>query len=265
MATLAEDIAIDETDWLVSDDIPDSVDYLTVESEVVQVTATFPAQYQRGEATTSAPRIRVVRGMGGTTAATHANGTALMPLIPPSSSAGGAGLTLDNTVDPPTAITTLVAPGATISGDEGTLPLSVVQTITTLTNDQIKALPTTPVEVVASPGANKAIVAIRGLARLDWVADYTNVDAGAEIQIDGLGPLTDVAGLLALGHSSSAFFVPTARSTAVGTFIAAESGWADEDYIDRPFVIAAVNTGDFTGGNAGNSLKVSILYTVIDF
>jgi hypothetical protein len=178
----------------------------------------------------------------------------------------GAGLILDNTVDPPTAVTTLVAPGAIIVGAEGTLAaLSVYQTITTLTNAQIKALPTTPVEVVASPGANKAIVAIRGLARLEWVADYTNVDVGAEMQIDGLGPLTDVAGLLALGHSSSAFFVPTARSTAVGTFIAAESGWADEDYIDRPFVLAAVNTGDFTGGNAGNSLKVSMLYTVIDF
>jgi hypothetical protein len=224
----------------------------TLESEVVCVI---------GGSGTAA--VSVIRGADDTDAASHAGGATLSAA--PVGSGGGAGLTLDNQSDPPTAITTLVAPGATISGDEGTLPLSVVQTVITLTNDQIKALPTTPVEVVASPGANKAIVAIRGLARLEWVADYTNVDVGAEMQIDGLGPLTDVAGLLALGHSSSAFFVPTARSTAVGTFIAAESGWADEDYIDRPFVIAAVNTGDFTGGNAGNSLKVSMLYTVIDF
>ena len=123
MATLSEDIAIDETDWLVSADIPDTIDYLTVESEVVQVTATFPAQYQRGEGTTSASRIRVIRGAGGTTAATHSSGTSLTPLIPPSSSGGGgAGLTLDNQSDPPTIITSLVSAGATIVGSEGTLP-----------------------------------------------------------------------------------------------------------------------------------------------
>jgi hypothetical protein len=121
MATLSEDIAVDETDWLVSADIPDTIDYLTVESEVVQVTATFPAQYQRGEATTSAPRIRVIRGAGGTTMATHSSGTTLTPLIPPSSAVGGDGLILDNTVDPPTLITSLVAPGAVLTGDSADL------------------------------------------------------------------------------------------------------------------------------------------------
>ena len=123
MATLAEAVDAAETDWLVSEDI--TADFLTVESETVSVLAHFPAQYQMTDGSVSPARIRVARGAGGTTAASHSDGTTITPLIPPAG-AGGGGLTVDNGTDPPAEVTTLIAPGAVIDGSEAMLPIGTL-------------------------------------------------------------------------------------------------------------------------------------------
>src|SRR5688572_13697013 len=59
--------------------------------------------------------------------------------------AGGGGVTVDNTVDEPVAVTSIVASGATFDGDVATLPASSVEVLkatVALTDAQIKALPT---------------------------------------------------------------------------------------------------------------------------
>jgi hypothetical protein len=35
-------------------------------------------------------------------------------------------------------------------------------------------------------------------------------------------------------------------------------------YADEPIAIQSYNSGNFTGGNAANTLKVTVLYTIID-
>ena len=51
-----------------------------------------------------------------------------------------------------------------------------------LTNAQIIALPTTPITVVAAPGANKILIPWTAFLHLTWVADYTNIDASSQLQ-----------------------------------------------------------------------------------
>jgi hypothetical protein len=63
-------------------------------------------------------RLTVLRGIQGTTKAAHDADAALTQVTP---SVGGGGVTIDNQSDPPASVTTLVAPGATISGSEADL------------------------------------------------------------------------------------------------------------------------------------------------
>jgi hypothetical protein len=89
MATLAEAVDAAEIDWIVSANI--TADYLTVEDETVAVLAHFSSSIDPQTRAAIAPRIRVQRGAGGTTAASHADGTTLTPLIPPAAASGDGG------------------------------------------------------------------------------------------------------------------------------------------------------------------------------
>ena len=165
---------------------------------------------------------------------------------------------------------------ALISGGGGGGVLN--QTAVTLTNAQLLALPTTAVQVVAAPGAGKVIVPMLCWTHLTWVADYTNIDPAAGVGIQygtantsALAPLAEsvngqVSNLLADGASNSSFMgvknfvnVTTGLVSGVGAFV------DDPTPTNAALSIYATNAaaGDFTGGNAGNSLKVWLYYTVI--
>jgi hypothetical protein len=80
-------------------------------------------------------QLYIARGQLGTTAASHLSGAALTYVRPEflsataetdpgpfeTGGAGGGGVTVDNLTDPPMSVTTLIAPGAQISGSEATL------------------------------------------------------------------------------------------------------------------------------------------------
>jgi len=144
-----------------------------------------------------------------------------------------------------------------------------------LTNAQVKALAhPTAVEIVAAPGSGFALMPIHATARLTWVADYTNIDSSSNVAIklgssSILGQLDETSGgvsqLLADGEDASGIFPPlalTQQSLAEGV-----SGYVDGDIENKAVSIVADNilAGDFTGGNAGNSLKVTLLYYLVTF
>lgn len=155
----------------------------------------------------------------------------------------------------------------------------------TLTDAQVKALPTTGVTVVAAQGAGKLILPISAVVRHAWVADYTNIDAEAQIRIvvnggDMVHPfrqdvLSQVSSLLAGGGPDGSIGLTHARVVALGdsdavspgpVIFSGGAGWYDSDLENFACKIMASNgaAGDFTGGDGGNELTVTVNYSVID-
>ncbi len=144
-----------------------------------------------------------------------------------------------------------------------------------LTDAQIKALPTFSsgyIELVPAPGANKVL--LLAYAVLKWNITggaYTNISADNTIVIafgDFAGyasnlstiPVDDVDRITILSQPS---FVD-GRGSWAGFLDAYVNGVEATNVINQPLKLASDNTGDFTGGNAANTLKVTVYYVVVD-
>lgn len=145
----------------------------------------------------------------------------------------------------------------------------------TLTDAQIKALPTTPVELVAAPGAGKILLILSAFMLLDTSAGaYTNVNAAATGGVDIGGAygnfmqVLDPAGLVPAleGTDVLAFKLDTAVYISGDQVYNNVAAYTVGDYVNTPIIIDLENSsdGNFTGGNAANTLKVTALYTIID-
>jgi hypothetical protein len=150
----------------------------------------------------------------------------------------------------------------------------VLSATVTLTDAEIKALPTTYKQIVPAPGAGKMLNFISSIINLDATAGaYTNI-------------ITD--GLLFVGHddylSEASCFanMPTGASKNIssltastisnstyagylGYAIAVINNYSFTDLENKPLKLHAINTeGDFTGGNAANTLQITVYYTITD-
>lgn len=144
----------------------------------------------------------------------------------------------------------------------------------TLTNSQIKALPSTPVEIIPAPGEGKFIFPMFAVLRVNSLQSYTNINASARVQMpigggafillkasedpDGL-----VSGILANGNSVSLSASSLSPTSAGG--IEMLIGYNDT-IGNLPLNIEATNaaSGDFTGGDVGNSLEITVYYVIAD-
>lgn len=151
----------------------------------------------------------------------------------------------------------------------------------TLTDAQIKALPTTPVQVVAAPGVGKIAVPIMALVGLAWTADYTNISADSTFDFfwlpAGAQPFnslfeadtSSVSSLLAGGGNAYAMSSPlqlgwTAAAPGLSVPRATGDFMGGTNVVDANISVFITNSGDLTGGNAANSLKVTVWYTEAD-
>jgi hypothetical protein len=158
------------------------------------------------------------------------------------------------------------------------MPVSqIYHDVAVLTNAQIKASPTTPIQIIPAPGPGKSIWPLYAVMRLAWVADYTNIHAQCRLRflstaIELLLPVreddtnTSVSGLLAAGASSSAF-TPASFGVIQASGLPYAQSWNfDTDTVNAALNFSATNdvSGNFTGGNAGNELIITVVYTIID-
>lgn len=157
--------------------------------------------------------------------------------------------------------------GATWLNDGAASAGLIEQVTVTLTNAQIKALPTTAVEILAAPAAGTTVVAIAARYYFNWTADYTNIDGLASIRIADTSDsqiyfdllvesaLTQVSDLLAQGESTVVSLTPTEVTMMLKTEVDGQG-----------IILRADNnvSGDFTGGNAANTLKLTVFYSLLD-
>lgn len=149
---------------------------------------------------------------------------------------------------------------------EDCLPLLFVrQRSTVLSNAQIKALPTTAVEVLPPPAENQAYVLVSATFLGTFPVSYGSLEGqgfGEDLQIyyDGDGG----GGRVSEGTGLSGFFDADPDYQILVTV-------GPGQYFPRPplnakFTVRVTNggSGDFTGGNDANTMVVTIAYLVID-
>ncbi len=176
----------------------------------------------------------------------------------------------------------VVNPAEIVEDDGGS---SLLKTATvTLTNAQIKALPTTPVvivpatEVLGYSGFPTTIFLVsKALLRLDCSAGiYTNVDNDSNILLCwGSDASTDIGIAAAIRDDTTStpsifpstfdFIGGSDPTKAVASFLLSEGFFLTDGLQDNAVALFIHNTlGNFTGGNAANTLKVTVYYMVVD-
>jgi len=162
-----------------------------------------------------------------------------------------------------------------LSGD------SLLRRITvTLTDEQIKTLPTLGVDVIPAPGDGRLNVLIAAYVSLDASAGaYTNVDAEAVTPYlvnDAAGNFDQVSTWGAKigsnwwnnAHRSFAALSPLGFVIGPDSTRLVSQDFSDQfsDWSNKPTQVWAGNAGagNFTGGHPANTLKVTALYVVVE-
>jgi hypothetical protein len=240
----------------------------TIDSESIEV----GGPHLPDAKTTSIPNGRwATRGFAGSTKATHTSGATLTRYYPEApGGTGSGGVTVDNTVDPPFAASTVIAAGATESAPgQATLPLALRQTTVELTDTQIKALPTTPVEIVPTPGASAFLLFVSAIiGPLDGLP-YDDLGVGGVFKvIYGVAGTEDASvdatsgSQQVIGDTTPAAFLEVpSRAFYNGAQIRPSASLTDQ-----PLVLTFDNSGNgganLTGGDPGNLLPVTVFYAV---
>jgi len=145
------------------------------------------------------------------------------------------------------------------------------QIVVSLTNTQIKAIPTDSFVIIPAPGAGRAIIPIAVIFQYNTVAGlYTNADAATWELYSGLEVYNAISVMFQPRLNSDA----AAYINAVAGFGALLVGAGTWEGFDNQLgdIVANVpiylrdlwNTGAYTGGHASNTLKVSVAYYILN-
>lgn len=195
-------------------------------------------------------------------------------------SSGGSSASVTDTLTTVANASSIQLPKGAVSMDgAGVAVLSVMVTsVLTLNDAEIKALPTTPVELVPAPGPNMLLAPVLCVAAKDFAVGYTNVgvsNTGLLFAYDGNTSGTFRAGTI-LETNYGFFGAGTIEQFPVplgayedGNGAAFPAGGTD--LRDTAIFAQALNfdgsstpLGDFTGGDPANTLKVLVAYAVFD-
>jgi hypothetical protein len=156
----------------------------------------------------------------------------------------------------------------------GAVVQTVYSTSVTLTDAQIKALPTTPINILPAPGAGVLNHIHGALFVASFSAGaYTNLSANPFFQVVWDAENNYINATLFAGEemflagNNIAYCLPymTVTGDAGQPGAAVRSSAEFGETINRTVDIGAGNVaeGDFTGGNVANTLKVTVYYSPI--
>jgi hypothetical protein len=161
---------------------------------------------------------------------------------------------------------------AAIGGSPGGAGLLLSKTVT-LTDAQIKALPTTKFEIIPAPGENKIIVPVSAIFILDTLAGAYTSDADSAWNLrwgtdsetaSQIMPINAILNQQNIGFGQ--WGIPYADN-GTGNFGNVVINIAfSNSLINKSIVITDgwMGVADYTGGNAANTLKVIVYYVVVD-
>jgi hypothetical protein len=152
---------------------------------------------------------------------------------------------------------------------------TVYSATVTLTDAQIKALPTTGVEVVAAPGVGKGLICQSAVIHTNFAVAYT-ADADSSIGIcrpDGF-PASFQLVAQSLLQATGELYTLLPGVTTPGA--AVEGDFAGYAYVTESLTKTAIenkglvvanfltSSSDYTGGDAANTMTVTVYYSVFD-
>lgn len=173
-----------------------------------------------------------------------------------------------------TELVPIVQGGSTVSVASNQLGV-ILKSVVTLTDAQFRGMHTTPITLVANPGAGLYVQPIFVLLKLDstagaYSADTTDGDS-IFVSSGGLGFL-DLANSTDLGNLLSSFITAGGIRHVVMPAVSEFSRFSTDFNATLPNFVTTL-TGNhamtisasavFTGGNAANTLTVTSLYTIL--
>lgn len=157
------------------------------------------------------------------------------------------------------------------SGGENDIPPIPHQGTIALTNAQIIASPSGAIDLIAAPGSNKILNLASVFLNLHLVADYATVSVNSSLEV-----YWGASGVLAsLPVLNEGFFNGGAPIDLVGWILPrfqmsggnpiAAVGFPRADITNQPLSLVITNVdGNFTGGDAANTLTISTVYYILD-
>jgi len=141
----------------------------------------------------------------------------------------------------------------------------ILSATVTFTDAQIKAFPSNYLQVVAAPGAGKYIMPVYATFKLDGTAGaYSNVNANNVFQFKRGTDYVPYTGEANLIYS---WMWEDNSDVWVGFIMAFDTGYEDIGSLENKNIsvgIDNISTGDFTEGNAANTLKVTLYYIEVE-